>query len=64
MFSNSKPLEVIIMIVMAVLAFVTGEFVTFIMLGLILMQLHNLQRAIERSNETKHIQTSEEGTNV
>ncbi|GAJ97805.1 hypothetical protein JCM19055_685 [Geomicrobium sp. JCM 19055] len=51
MFSNSKSLEVIVIIVLAVIASMTGEFVTFIMLGLILLQLHNIQRTIKQSNE-------------
>ncbi|WP_265181716.1 hypothetical protein [Geomicrobium sp. JCM 19055] len=36
---------------LAVIASMTGEFVTFIMLGLILLQLHNIQRTIKQSNE-------------
>ncbi|GAK08358.1 hypothetical protein [Geomicrobium sp. JCM 19038] len=61
MFSNSRPLEVIVIIVLAVIASMTGEFVTFIMLGLILLQLHNIQRTIKQSNDKN---TSEEGSDV
>ncbi|GAK10467.1 hypothetical protein ACE1TF_14975 [Geomicrobium sp. JSM 1781026] len=51
MFSNNRAIEIIVMIALAIVALFTAEFVTFIMLGLILLKLHDMHKTMEKSQE-------------